>query len=936
MPPPRPDPLIGRRLGAYLVEAVLGAGGMGAVYRARHVETGVGYAIKVIRPEVAGADAVARFRREAEVLARLAHPGVVRVHAVGVEGDIPFCVMELVAGTSLGERLREGPLPPAEAAGLVAAVARAVEHAHAAGVLHRDIKPDNVVIDASGRPRLIDFGLAANAESDSRLTKTGATLGTPGFLAPEQVEVGTEGADAQGPATDVHGLGALLYAALTGRPPYEGSGASAIAAVLMRYPSAPSALVPGVPRPLDAICLSALRKTPAERPASAGELADLLEAWRRGEHVATRAPGRLETLRARMRIAPRSWRALVGVAAAALLFAATAAIGLGVATLTAERPMAVVLALADTVSLRPLTDAELARLDRIAADAPADDARLARRAELVATVARLAADHRRALDRSRLAGLVRVDGGLDARMVAIADEALARSERWDAVAAVLIGADPIAMGRDGSVRSVAAAVARGEIDAPTTMEGFDLLRSARALLPEERARLIGECARRLHEAERIDADALLALYRDALDEDRRFVAGYTPDSLHDAGLRAVVAEVRPEVAPERQTIALIHFLGRTPGSPRRLDPEHLAALQRLLWPVLQLDERARAVPTDRIALLGGLLMRYGAAPQALERDGALDADAALRLAERLLRDETDLAGALFLLELVGWFRVTSRRGSAQRERALTALALAHEAVGDRALGDDAPVWLRLRAAEVARHLARIGVADRPDLRAEVAWAEQRARARSILEGLLEQERRRALEDRWPLVPIRLARICTDSGDRAAAARAMIEATEVQLAVVSRIDELRRAGGYYPLELEIVTWLVLDLRDGALKLERPACCDPAESGGATFEALVAAARRVLDVDLLEAQLGFAAGMDARWFTGASFEGVEALHLHRHGRSAEALAMLDRFLEEMRRRRPPEEGLDEPTKMQWRSRINVWMRHRGEIDRARRGR
>ncbi len=295
MPPPPLASSAPRTIGPYLVLEELGRGGMGAVYRARHGQTGAEHAVKVTFTTLDSESArrrFARFRREMEVLARIApHPGIVRIHACGEDRGRPWCAMELVAGEPLGRRLeRTGPLPPEEAARVVAAVARAVEHVHAHDVVHRDLKPENVILDSrAGVPRVVDFGLAYDAFSEE-LTKTGELLGTPAYMAPEQVARGGSAAGSGersaeiGPPTDVYGLGAVLYATLTGHAPFEGgSFLEIVNALVNAAPVDPRRRQPEVPRELEAVCLRAIEKERTRRYPTAAALADDLERWLRGE-----------------------------------------------------------------------------------------------------------------------------------------------------------------------------------------------------------------------------------------------------------------------------------------------------------------------------------------------------------------------------------------------------------------------------------------------------------------------------------------------------------------------------------------------------------------------------------------------------------------------------------------------------------------------------
>lgn len=256
------------------LEEVLGRGGMGVVYRARDTQ-GRAVALKTLARS-ADAHARERFRREGVAQARVdGHPNVVRVHAAGEHLGQPYLVQEEVSGGSLGERLSQGPLRPAEACELVAALARGVAHLHAQGILHRDIKPTNVLFDgARGTPKLCDFGLAQLADAES-LTRTGQTLGTVAYMAPEQVDAAKH-ADAR---TDVYGLGALLFACVAGRPPRvsEGSAVNVLYELLSRPAPRLRSVKPDAPAGLDELCARALASEPRERFASALELAEALE-----------------------------------------------------------------------------------------------------------------------------------------------------------------------------------------------------------------------------------------------------------------------------------------------------------------------------------------------------------------------------------------------------------------------------------------------------------------------------------------------------------------------------------------------------------------------------------------------------------------------------------------------------------------------------------
>ncbi|HBP22096.1 MAG TPA: hypothetical protein DEA08_30480, partial [Planctomycetes bacterium] len=258
------------------MEEQLGRGGMGDVYRARHVQLGHEVALKLILDlEDAEPDLLERFHIEGQALARLRHEHLVAVLDAGRDArGRPWLAMELVEGEDLAERLkREGPLPPAEAALLVADLAEALAHAHERGVLHRDVKPSNVLLRASdGSALLTDFGLAKRLDRSGRLTQTGEVLGSPGFLAPEQCGSG----EPNGPATDVYGLGALLFALLVGRPPCHGKG---LIHTLHLVLEVPPTLPAEVPAELARICARCLEKAAAARYSSAAELATELRDW---------------------------------------------------------------------------------------------------------------------------------------------------------------------------------------------------------------------------------------------------------------------------------------------------------------------------------------------------------------------------------------------------------------------------------------------------------------------------------------------------------------------------------------------------------------------------------------------------------------------------------------------------------------------------------
>ena len=284
-----------RYFGDYELGSVLGRGGMGVVYQARQVSLNRPVALKMIKAGVlAGDDELRRFQNEAEAVALLDHPGIVPVYEIGEHNGQKYFSMKLVPGGSLVERLATYKDDPKATASLLAEVAEAVQHAHMRGILHRDLKPANILIDAEGHGHITDFGLAKRVEADAEMTASGAILGTPAYMAPEQA-TGRRGAITT--ATDVHGLGSVLYALLTGQAPFAGdSVVDTLAKVKEQPPAPPRKLNARVPRDLEVICLKCLEKDPRRRYASAQAVADDLRAWLetrpilRGPPAASRRP----------------------------------------------------------------------------------------------------------------------------------------------------------------------------------------------------------------------------------------------------------------------------------------------------------------------------------------------------------------------------------------------------------------------------------------------------------------------------------------------------------------------------------------------------------------------------------------------------------------------------------------------------------------------
>lgn len=283
------------RFGDYELLEELGRGGMGIVYRARQIGLDREVAVKMtLRGELASAADRKRFRAEAEAAARLDHSGIVPVHEVGELDGRPYFSMKYIRGPTLLQMLADGPLPPRDAARILTAVARAIHFAHQHGVLHRDLKPSNILIDEDGHPHLTDFGLAKQISDAASITKSGAVLGTPAYMAPEQAG-GTRG-DVS-PASDVYSLGAILYHMLTGRPPFQAaSPVDTVLMVLEQDPAPPRVVNAKADRDLEMIALRCLQKPPDLRYESAESLAGDLDAYLEDRPIAARSGRFLQVL----------------------------------------------------------------------------------------------------------------------------------------------------------------------------------------------------------------------------------------------------------------------------------------------------------------------------------------------------------------------------------------------------------------------------------------------------------------------------------------------------------------------------------------------------------------------------------------------------------------------------------------------------------------
>ena len=278
----------------YEILEILGKGGMGVVYKARHLRLGRLVALKTIREDHRDEALVRRILTEATAGAKIQHSNIVQIYEVREHDGLPYLALEFVDGGNLAGNYGEFPPPAPEAARLVEALAQAMDYAHQHGVVHRDLKPANVLLTPDGTPKVCDFGIARRLDEELGLTRTGEMIGTPSYMAPEQ----TTGNPAKITAlVDVYGLGAILYWLLTGQPPFRGTTAlETLELVRHSDPTPPWRLQPSVPRDLETICLKCLRKEPVKRYASAAALASDLHRFLRGEPIRGRPVGHLERL----------------------------------------------------------------------------------------------------------------------------------------------------------------------------------------------------------------------------------------------------------------------------------------------------------------------------------------------------------------------------------------------------------------------------------------------------------------------------------------------------------------------------------------------------------------------------------------------------------------------------------------------------------------
>ncbi len=857
MAPIGPDPSSrSTRIGPYELLDELGRGGMGRVFRARHVQTAAIHAIKLVTAAPADAEAagrrLARFRREVEVLARVGgHPGVVAIHSVGIAGGQPWCAMELVEGETLHQRLRHGRFPPADAVALVAEIARALDFVHGHGVVHRDLKPENILIGADGRPRVSDFGLAYDVFDDA-LTRSGALLGTPAFMPPEQVARDRR-TDSLGAAADVYGLGALLYACLTARPPVEGEGLALLNAVLTQVPDPPSDHAPGVSSELDALCLRALEKCPADRPASALELASALEALR-GSAASASASGLAREIgrigrfvrRPRTQVAAVLLVLLGGALTAwALVAGDGASRGPSIAALVEEAETDL-----EAGRVRPATEI------RALSGMPglADDAALARRVELVALVAAAA----RGESVEPLADLVEGRPDLDARAVRALRAARALPAVLDLLARL---GRPIA--EPGLRNELAAAILAGTLAPPRDPTLCAAIARAPGLSEQDGARVRVAGVQAALAAGTIDEQVALDVFIDAVERRVYPDDAAWPDSVTDRLLDAFDAQLAAgsRSARSERAWAVTDLVSRAHRGPRPVP-------DRIMQGWLDSHERSRkTLELDELIFMGMLAsQRWGRAAQDAFDWGRMAAQEPIvtHLTAELAKEAGERRSAMILL-----------------------LALMRSPF---ATPESTQPILDEAASVVADSLEREGLDDdRWTLRSLgylFALRGELDEAIALLERAHEVDRSLPEACRWPAITVDLAeRLRERDPASPRLGPLLIEALGIREAT----EPVRQANGPgrpppEPFEVdEAIARELVDLADRLYPDGDPVCCEGNDD------------RPPLD-ELIDRVLVHEGGA---WMASAMY--VRARHARRHGRTDEELrvteAAIDRATEDI---------------------------------------
>lgn len=287
----------------YRIIRHLGAGSMGVVYEAEQVNPGRRVAIKLLGELDDDPEIAARFRREAEIIAKLQHPNIVQVYQIGKAKKRPFLVLEYLGGGSLADRFLDQDFELTKAIGWIADIARGIHHAHTLNIVHRDLKPENVMFSETGIPKIMDFGLARFVGMGSAMTRKGQVIGTPAFMSPEQATAADPNV---GPATDIYPLGVMIYEILTHRLPFLGdTPLEMVQSMLSESPVPPRRINPNLSHDLQAICLKCLEKKPEDRYDTALSLAEDLDHYLCDEAVSVRdAPLWEKLMRSLRRLIP--------------------------------------------------------------------------------------------------------------------------------------------------------------------------------------------------------------------------------------------------------------------------------------------------------------------------------------------------------------------------------------------------------------------------------------------------------------------------------------------------------------------------------------------------------------------------------------------------------------------------------------------------------
>lgn len=833
---PRP----GDRIGPYLVEALLGRGAMGAVYRVRHADTDEQLALKVLADiglniDGESDDSLVRFRREAEILARIdAHPGIVRVRNFGVDEGQPWCAMEYVEGSSLAELLRAGPLSPRRAASLLALISRAIDFVHGHGVLHRDLKPANVVIDVEGRPRILDFGLAHDAWAE-RLTRSGDILGTPSYMAPEQVAPGVGGrAGELGPWTDVYALGSMLYATLTGRPPFAvGNARSVMLDVVSTESRPPSQRNATVSVELDAICLRAIAKEPAHRYPSAAAFAEDLERWLAGARVSAGMSDYLDRVWARLRRpASRASRTAAAAFSALSLAVLCAALLLPFPAGSSRE--------SEMIDRLTILEVQIEADGRVAAPALAEietllDAAnkgrqdgLVHRLELLRLLAKLGsgADQEgedAAEVSAAVAGLIRPGGRVDQTLLRRAQRALLQSDRLGVLNEVLHGHEPMAVSSPEVSAALARAMAAGRegLAVPIDDQLFTALLDAPGLTPQTRGQLLLLKGRAVLVRGETFWPKALGCFERALHD-----FGVPPSAVDwPAGFRDHVREqfLGAFDTDQLRTGKILDLLVRASPRSGELSIALVARLQEMLREVAgsfvlgqgEVDES----DMERALLFAAFLEPLGGSP--VSDENIEESWGGLRVPWLKARAESEMG------------RSPSRRNPAILLLLARFLRKLESEDLDRDTRDDLVRAWTMSAAETSLDAAWFNIQVASLLESVDAEGE----ALPYAERALELHRLRPDEQRWPLVPEIVVDILEDIWDEddvddlalerlRRAANLIVEAIRIQRAVEPRLLAIREAGAAEPWPLARRKNIVIELDDLARQfreLEPPRCC-----------------------------------------------------------------------------------------------------------------